>query len=139
MANRVTYEDVQEIFSTTMEPDQITACIIAANTLVNNTCAQASPALDAVTLKEIERWLSAHFCCLRDPVALRAVQGDSEQWSFPASVTVAWGRGLNITIYGQNAIAMDISGSLASVGKQNQAASYRAAPRENSSRYSSSD
>lgn len=139
MANRVTYEEVQEIFSTTMEPDQITAFILAANTLVNNTCAVATPALDAITLKEIERWVAAHFCWMRNPGSLRKVIGDSESWGFPASVTTSWGKGLNLSPYGQQAILLDTSGSLAALTTQKQKASFRAAPRENSSSYEASD
>ena len=128
---RVTYEEVKEIFETNMDSDSISAMITAANVLVTNTCATStSPALSTAELKEIERWVAAHFCCIRDPVALRAKIGDSDQWAFPASVTVAWGQGLKITVYGQQAIAMDRTGKLASTGMKQ--ASFRASPRENS-------
>ena len=134
MANRVTVEEVQEIFNTTLKYDQISACITAANLLTTNVpAASTNPSLDAATLKEIERWLAAHFCCINDPVALRVKIGDSESWNFPASVTTAWGQGLRLTVYGQNAIALDITGELSKLGLMK--GSFRAAPRENSSRF----
>ena len=135
MANRVTVQEVKEIFSTTMEDDSISAFIGAANTLVNNTSALASPALDATTLKEIEKYVAAHFCCLRDPISLRVKVGESESWSWPASVTVAWSRGLGLTPYGQAALLLDTSGELSNLGQKR--GSFRASPRENSSNFTS--
>lgn len=128
---RVTYDEVKEIFDTDMPADQITAFITAANLLVTNTCATSTvPALSAAELKEIERWLAAHFADIRDPVGLRIKIGDAEQWSFPAAVTTAWGKGLNLTPYGQMAIAIDRSGKLAALGLRK--GSFRASPREDS-------
>ncbi len=129
---RCTVEEIKEIFSTTLEDDSITAFITSAHLFVNNTVAAADSPPDTATLKEIERWVAAHFCCLRDPIALRMVQGDSEQWSFPASVTTAWSRGLGLTVYGQQAILMDTTNTLSDITTQRRQATYRAAPRENS-------
>src|SRR3990167_4972254 len=105
---RVTADEILELFGTTAKRDQITAAIIIANLMVTNGPATStSPALSAAELKEIERLVACHFCYLRDPAALRAKIGDSEQWSFAASVTTAWGQGLRQTVYGQAAIAVD--------------------------------
>mgnify|MGYP001602007724 CR=1 FL=1 len=134
MANRVTFEEVKEIFSTDMTPDQITACITGANLLVTNTVATStSPAVDAATLKEIEKWVAAHLCCMRDPRELRAKTGDADVWFAPIGVTTAWGKQLNFTWYGQTAIALDSTGKLAALGMKK--GSYRAAPREDSDAY----
>lgn|SRR3990167_6565106 len=136
MANRVTVEEVKEIFSTTISADKISACITTANQVVTNgpaTSASPNPVLTADELKECERWLAAHFANIQDPIALREKIGDSDAWNFPASVTVAWGRGLSLTPYGQMAIAIDRTGKLASLGLRK--ASFRAAPREDSDAY----
>ena len=131
---RVTFEEVQEIFDTDLKADQITAFISVANLLVTNTCATSTaPTLGTDELKEIERWLAAHFACIRDPISLRAKIGDAEAWHFPAAVTTAWGKGLNLTPYGQMAIAIDRTHRLASLG--NQKGSFRAAPREDGSNF----
>jgi hypothetical protein len=131
---RVTTSEVEDIIDTDLTDGQITAMIAIANLMVTNGPATSSnPSLGADELKEIERWLSAHFVCVRDPVSLRAKLGDAESWNFPASVTTAWGKGLNLTPYGQQAIALDRTGILAKSGLMK--ASFRAAPREDSDNY----
>src|SRR3990167_481580 len=128
---RVTVDEVREIFDTSMEFDQITAFITAANLLVTQVC--TSTTLPTGLLKEIERYVAAHFCWLRDPHELRSKLGDFEMWAFPAAVTTSWGKGLNLTPYGQTAVALDTSGALANLAMKQ--ASFSAAPRENSGRY----
>lgn len=129
---RVTVDEVKEIFDTAMTNGQITAFITVANLLVTNVV-EIVGLLAADELKEVERWLAAHFACIRDPVSLRSKIGDAESWNFPAAVTTAWGRSLNLTVYGQQAVAMDRTGSLAKLGLIK--ASFRAAPRENSDHF----
>lgn len=132
--SRASVSDVQEILDTDLTSVQITACLTIANLMTTNICAASTnPALGADELKEIERWLAAHFAAIRDPVALRAKIGDSEQWSFPASVTTAWGTGLRLTPYGQQAIAADRSGLLGRAGLMK--GSFRAGPREDSKHF----
>ncbi|MBI4137557.1 hypothetical protein HY469_05850 [Candidatus Roizmanbacteria bacterium] len=131
---RVTIAEVEEIIDTDLSDAQITAMISAANIIVTNGPATSTkPALNSDELKEIERWLAAHFVCIRDPVSLRAKIGDSDTWNFPASVTTAWGKGLLLTVYGSQAVAMDRSGKLANLGLQR--GSFRASPRENSDNF----
>lgn len=131
---RVTYEEVREIFDTTLGPDKLTACITAATNLVDHiTAADATPAMSTAELKEVERWLAAHFGCIQDPISLRSKIGDSDAWHFPAAVTTAWGKNLNLTPYGQQAVAMDRTGFLANLGLMK--GKFRASPRENSDRF----
>lgn len=131
---RCTVAEVEEIFETTLGSAEITACITVANIVVNNgPAASTSPSLDADTLKEIERWLAAHFASIQDPVALRVKIGDSEAWNWPAAVTTAWSTGYKLTPYGQMACSIDISGSLSSAGQKR--GSFRASPREDSDFY----
>ena len=132
---RCTIAEVEEIIQTDESDATIQACIDVANLIVTaGPAASSTPALGAAHLKEIERWLSAHFVAIKDPVSLRSVIGDSESWAFPASVTVAWGKGLNLTPYGQQAIAIDLTGELAKLGQKR--GSFRAGPREDGSRFS---
>lgn len=133
---RAAASDVTLIFSTTLTTAQINAFIATATLLVDicaTNAANCSPALSSAEAVQVEIWLSAHFASIRDPVSLRSKIGDAEAWHFPAAVTTAWGKNLNLTPYGQMAIALDRTGTLANLGKQR--ASFRAAPRENSDAY----
>lgn len=131
---RVTADEVREIFNTSLDEDKILACVNIANIMVTQGPATStSPQLLDTELKEIERWLAAHFSSIQDPIALRVKIGDSTTWHFPESVTTAWGSGLKLTPYGQMAIAMDRSGILAKTGLMK--GSYRAARREDSAFY----
>ena len=134
MALRATVAEVKEIIETDLSDAQITASLTIANILVTaGPAASKSPALGSDHLKEIERWLAAHFVCIRDPVSLRAKLGEAESWNFPASVTVAWGKGLNLTPYGQQAVGIDLTGELAKLGMRQ--GKYKAARREDSDFY----
>jgi hypothetical protein len=131
---RVTVSEVKEIFDTNIDSGKIQACIKSANILVTRKIAVLGE-LETDELKEIERWLAAHFASIQDPVALRERVGDAEQWSFPASVTTAWGKGFNLTPYGQQAIALDSTNTLATLAAGLIKGKFRASPRENSSNF----
>lgn len=133
MPFRVTVSELKEIFDTDMDSGDLQAFIRGANCMVNNILADSG--LDTITLKECERYISAHLASIRDPVPLRVRIGDAEAWNFPASVTTAWGKGLNLTPYGQVAMALDTSGALATMASGLRKATFRAAPREDSDRY----
>lgn len=132
---RVTYEEVKEIIETDISADQITAMITAANAVITNgPAASTAPALTTAELKELERWVAAHLVCMRDPRTIRSKVGDAEAW-FAPNVTTAWGKYLNFTWYGQQAIMMDRTGKLAAMGQRR--ATFRAAPREDSDNFTS--
>ncbi len=132
--SRVSTDDVRDIFDTTLEDNSILAMISVADSIVSNGPALATNvALTTTELKEIERWLAAHFCCIMDPISLQEKIGDSMARKFPETVTTAWGPGLKLTVYGQQALMMDRSGTLASMGKMK--ATFRAAPREDSEKF----
>ena len=101
---RVTSAEVQEILDTTIT---LTAFITAATLLVDQHLLDAD--LPTALLKEIERWLAAHFACMLDPRLRDMHKGDT-------SATFELGRqglGLQATTYGQQALALDASGLLA--------------------------
>lgn len=97
--------------------------IESANILVNRVClgakkADGTPyydeliAQDAVELEMIERWLSAHFYCIRDPRA--QFEGVSSIMTrFQTKVDL----NLSVTHYGQQAMALDTSGALSDFNK----------------------
>lgn len=107
---RVTSDEVKQIINTTLDP---TPFIEAASVVVTDRL--ASESLGITTLKEIERWLAAHFLAIRDPQKKsQSIDGASETYVM-ASVT---GEGLKSTLYGQQALMLDSSGVLSNLGKK---------------------
>ena len=111
MAVRVTDAEVKEIIETTINTVPF---IIAANLLVTNTL--GSTGLSAATLTEIERWVSAHLVAIRVRQATKEKIADAEI-TFEGNQT-SMGKGLLATTYGQQAIMLDTTGALSSLGKK---------------------
>lgn len=112
-ANRVTVTDVRNIFETTLTDGEINAAIDIAHEMLE-ALGLAGNGVGESTLTVIELLLSAHFCALKDPRARNeAISGE-------ASVKFQGkdGMGLESTHYGQNALALDWSGTLASAGQK---------------------
>lgn len=116
MANRVTEEEVKAIIDVDTAITDISPFMTAANLLVTNVCTSTSLSDDL--LKEIERWLAAHFIAIRD------VRSDSEgvgnvkiKYQYKVDLNLAQ------TQYGQQAMMLDISGALIRLnkGKRNTA------------------
>lgn len=107
MSNRVTNSEVKTIIDTDVD---VTAFITVANLIVTNMLSGGS--LSDAMLKEIERWLSAHFVAIRDPRIGQEKIGD-------ASVTylLTTGKGLDATPFGQQVKVLDTTGKLAQLGK----------------------
>ena len=108
MANRVTAEEVFEIIDTTLT--EIDVFITTANMMVTGYLADKD--LSTLTLKEIERYISAHILSLRD-MRTKSVGVDVISESYQGQ----WGMGLNGTSYGQTAILLDTSGTLGMLAK----------------------
>jgi hypothetical protein len=107
---RVTAEQVMEIISTSLTEDQVNAFINMANTVVDERLIDQN--LGSDLLMQIELLLSAHFVSLRDP---RAQQEKVDEYS--VTYQGSTGEGLKASIYGQQAIALDTSGTLANLAK----------------------
>lgn len=107
---RVTAEDVERIITTSLDPMPF---IDAANVIVTDRLDDQS--LSEAALKEIERWLAAHFIAVSDPQKKsQSIDGASETYVLPP-VTAD---GLKSTVYGQQALLLDSSGALANIGKR---------------------
>ena len=107
---RVTAEQVMEIISTSLTEDQVNAFINMANTVVDERLIDQN--LGSDLLMQIELLLSAHFVSLRDP---RAQQEKVDEYS--VTYQGSTGEGLKASTYGQQAIALDTSGTLANLAK----------------------
>ncbi len=106
MAARVTQAEVEEIVeidsSISITPFITVATLIVDEELVGR-------GLSDARLKEIERYLAAHFYCVRDP------RVTSESAGVSASYEGSAGQNLSRTRYGQQAILLDTTGILASM------------------------
>jgi hypothetical protein len=111
---RVEDAEVKEIVPTTIE--DISAFIISANIMVTDVLGDSGLSDDR--LKEIERWLAAHFVAMKDGGA-RAVEeevGRSRRRMGEATRQIL-GQGLKLTRFGQQAMILDTTGKLAELGK----------------------
>jgi len=109
MANRVTSAEVIAILGDDNSDLTDVSAFIAMATLLTDKCSAAG--LAAADCKEVERWLSAHLVATgaRRLVKSSAVGPISE--SFDSKIDL----GLNGTSYGQQAIALDTTSTLASL------------------------
>lgn len=99
-----------DIIDTDLEEGQINAFINTANNLV--TAKLGSSGLDAAILHDIELWLSAHFLCMRD---MRA-RSESIAGEYSVTYQGETKMGFEATLYGQQALALDYTGTLATAG-----------------------
>ena len=111
MANRVTANDVKEILETGLADSVVDVFIISANLLTDKIAiADHEGALSSSHLKEIERWLAAHFVAIRDVRVGREQAGPvSQHFQYKVDLN------LNQTQYGQQAILLDVTGYLANL------------------------
>jgi len=106
MAKRVTATEVKQIITTTQEDYIIDVFIESANLLVTSILADSG--LSSDLLKEIERWLSAHFLSMsfERQTIREEIGGDtSEQYS-------KLGHGLSASTYGQTVKMLDTTGMM---------------------------
>ncbi len=110
---RVNAYEVKEIIDTDLSDIQINNFINAAHLLVVQ-IDLAGVGLAELLLKEIERWLAAHFLAIRD----QRVQKESVGGEWSAEYQGKTDMGLKSTTYGQQALALDTSGKLAALGQK---------------------
>ena len=118
MTVRVSAEEVKEIIDASLSDSAIEAYIGAANLTVTGYLGGTTLSDDV--LKEIERWLSAHLiACTRER------QVDKEQVG-QASVTYSGksDMGLDATLWGQQCILLDTTGTLVSIVGKRSASIY---------------
>lgn len=108
MTARASEAMVKDIIDTDLTNEQIAPFLAAANTMVTDLLLDES--YSTSTLKEIERWLAAHFVAVRDPQVTQEKIGDVQ-----ATYEGKTGMGLKSTRYGQQAMMLDHHGILARV------------------------
>ena len=121
MSYRVTGAEVKEIINTSLTVDEVNPFIAGANALITGKC---SSTYTATELKELERWLAAHFVAVRDPVKSAYTRqsiagGPAQDYQLTAKNPV----GLATTAYGQQVLILDYENTLAGIGV-NQATTF---------------
>jgi len=108
---RVTEEEVEDILTFDSTVEDLTPFIAAAEQLVTAMCVPTGKYSDD-NLKEIERWLAAHFLAIRSPRYLSESLGPQSH-----SIALQVGLNLGLTPYGQQAMLLDFLGGLAYLDK----------------------
>ena len=108
---RVTATEVRVIITTSLLDAAIESLIEIANAMVTNT---VTCGLAAATLKEIERWLTAHL------ISITQERETTEEKLGEATVKYAgvYGEGLKSSRYGQMVLTLDTCGGFANLGKK---------------------
>ena len=114
MAIRVSSIDVKDIFDANVLTDiQIERFIETANLIVEKNLNTGDYSYTDAELEEIELYLSAHLCSLREPRA-KSEQVDEISVSYQGKT----GMKLDSTHYGQTAIMLDRFGILKNIGNK---------------------
>ena len=109
---RIIEDDVRAVLPTSLEDKDILVYISTANALVTNELGESG--LGSLILKDIERYLTAHFIAFtRERMGTRERLGDAE-------ITYAgkFGEELMATPWGQIAATLDTTGTLRAMGKR---------------------
>jgi len=113
----VTKEEVKELIKTSLDE---TSFIETAGLLVDESL--VGQGMSEARLKLIELWLSAHFVAIAEErgALTKSEKGDSNE-----EYEIIVGTGLNMTRFGQQAIALDTSGLLAEQASTMKTAQFR--------------
>lgn len=114
---RVTDSEVRGLIKTSFDVDPF---IATAGLLVDESL--VGQGMSEERLKTIELWLSAHFVAVTEErgALMRSKKGDSDE-----DYEIKVGTGLNMTRFGQQAIALDSSGVLADEAMTLRIAQFR--------------
>lgn len=108
-AVRVSIDDLKNILDTELTDEQLYAFINTAHVMVEEVL--TSTALSSDLLTEIEMWLSAHYACIREQRASEESIGAEYRVKYQGTTDM----GLKATTYGQQALALDYTGTLANL------------------------
>jgi hypothetical protein len=117
MANRISPAEVKEIIKIpTFIPDTVIHSFIVGANLTVTAILGSDTVITAAQLKEVEKWLAAHFlACSR----VRQAQEQEVLGETSIKYTGTTDKGLDATFYGQTVKILDTTGKLdASIGKK---------------------
>jgi hypothetical protein len=107
---RVDADEVGEIIETDLSDSLVNAFINTAHYFIQENLLDKGLSADILT--QIELWLSAHFLAIRDP----RVESEGIAGEWQARYQGKTGMGFEATTYGQQALMLDTTGTLASAG-----------------------
>jgi hypothetical protein len=112
---RTTVPLVKEIIETDLADSIINSFINSAHYLVQAKLVDTEAGLSASQLADIEMYLAAHFMAISRE---RQVESEAVGGEWQAKYQGKTDMNLQATLYGQQALLMDTSGKLATLGKQ---------------------
>jgi hypothetical protein len=110
---RATATEVKQIIDTDLEDPVVEAYITSANTLVGEVFDDSS-SVSEDSKKEIEKWLAAHFIACTREQQMQSAKAQTAEVEYQGKTYT----GLYATFYGQQAVMLDPSGKLATLGKK---------------------
>jgi len=119
MSFRATEIEVKEIIDTTLTDEEITPFLKAANQLITDLVSDVG--YSSGTLREIERWLAAHFVAVRDPRVAKEKIGQAQ-----ADYHGKSGMALDFSPYGQQVMVLEHKGRIAAAMKAKRPAEVKA-------------
>lgn len=114
--SRISADELKEILPTTISSQGLTPFIVAADALVDEVLSGSS-GLNETLLKEIVRWLAAHFLASSRERSASVIEQEIDTARTRFSSERILGEGLKSTQYGITALALDTTGNLAQLGK----------------------
>lgn len=118
MAARASIQEVRDVIYLSSDfTDQIVAQSIAAATVIVTSKILPNET-DYDLLKQIELYLAAHFCSVREPQLIREEIGGRDSTAKEERKSAMSGYGFASTAFGQQAIALDPTGYLGSMTSQ---------------------
>lgn len=117
---RVNATEVRDVIylPSTFLDGMVDQCITTANIVVDSNLLDSELSDDL--LKQIELYLSAHFCSVREPQLTEEEIGGRDSTVKEKRRLAMIGFGFASTAFGQQAIAIDPTGKLAELSKQNK-------------------
>ena len=112
MTNRIEPNEVRELITTTKT--NLVPYIDAANQLVTELL--GTSAFTAARLKEIERWLAAHFIAVSESSGGAVVE--EETGDTRVKYKESAGENLRLSSYGMQVLMLDTTGIFANLGKR---------------------
>ena len=115
MAIRVTVTQVRNTIelSSAFTDDMVDQCIASANALTDGILSDKE--LSETLLFHIELYLSAHFCSVREPQLKNEEIGGRDATVKEERHMAQIGYGFNSTIFGQQAVTLDYTGTLGDI------------------------
>lgn len=108
---RTTATEVKQILATDLDDTIVDAFIVGANALVTEVIGNNTSLTD-ILKEEIERWLTAHLIASTRERQLKSGEASGAKAVYQGTT----GKKLESTLYGQQVMLLDASGSFAALG-----------------------